>query len=89
MKLEKKNFILNILMVLLVAVTTGVSIRSCRMSENAKITANKAIDISEDSNTIAKEALETVASCGRASQARRGSVIYGSARTRSGIYRSG
>lgn len=59
MELEKKKFIVAILMLLLIAVSTGVSIGSYIVSKNAEKRANEAIEKSEDSNKIAEEALET------------------------------
>ena len=56
MELEKKKFILDIILAVFVVISLGISIRSCRTSEKAEKTATEAIEISKKSNEIAKEA---------------------------------
>lgn len=59
MGIEKKKFVLDIVMALFVFSSIVISIRSCKMSEDAAKTAKSAIEVSENSNRLAGEALET------------------------------
>lgn len=51
--------ILDIIMIILVAASVGISVKSCQISEGARDIAQHASKVSENSNTIAKEALNT------------------------------
>lgn len=59
MELEKKKFILDIITAVIVVISLGISIRSCRTSDKAEKTATEAIEISKEANKISNDALET------------------------------
>lgn len=58
MEIENQKIVLDIVMVLFVAGSIVISIKSCTISENAEKAAKNAIEVSENSNRIAGEALE-------------------------------